>query len=433
MKIRNCAAQILSQVISEGHSLTYALNVGLAKLKDTQDRAFVQALCYGVVRHYYQLDFMLGRLLSKPLKQKDADIKALMLMGLYQLQYMRVKSHAAVSETVAATKHKPWAKALVNAVLRQYQRDAEALQQACSSDAQASSNHPDWLVSRLQECWPEQAAALLLANDQAPPMALRVNLLQGSRDDYLNLLHGQGLAAQPVEHCPSALLLALPVAVEQLPEFESGRVSVQDIAAQLAAALLDVQPGDEVLDLCAAPGGKTAAILENQPQLKSMLAVDVDELRLSRVAENLQRLNLQAELLVGDAATPDSWAEGRQFHRILLDAPCSGFGVIRRHPDIKLLRRDTDIEVLVALQHDILNAAWCVLAPGGVLLYATCSVLKQENELQIARFLSQHPDAEEVPIVAEWGIARPHGRQILTGDRQMDGFYYAKLVKKIAG
>lgn len=430
MKLRHCASQILSHVIGDGLSLTYALNTGLTKHKDGKDRAFVQALCYGVIRHYFALDFILRQLLGKPLKQKDSDIKALLLVGIYQLQHMRVKSHAAVSETVAATKHKPWARALVNAVLRQYLRDADSLQQSCAADPQASLNHPDWIIRELERCWPENARQILAANDQPAPMALRVNLLQGSRNDYLNLLTEQGIAAQTVADCATALLLDQAVGVEQLPGFEQGRVSVQDIAAQLASELLDAQAGQRVLDMCAAPGGKTAAILERQPGLKSLLALDIDEQRLQRVADNLQRLKLRADLLVADAATPENWADGLQFERILLDAPCSGFGVIRRHPDIKLLRRESDIAALQTLQANILNAAWRLLAPGGILLYATCSVLKQENELQIGAFLEQHGDAEEICIDAEWGIPRPHGRQIFSGDREMDGFYYAKLRKK---
>ena len=429
MNIRGYAAEILANVIEHGLSLTAALHAGLPKLKDPKDRAFVQALCYGVVRHYYALDLMLGRLMSKPLKSKDGDIKALLLVGMYQLQYMRVKSHAAISETVAATKHKPWAKGLVNAVLRQYQRDAEALQLACSQNNQARYNHPEWMIRQLQQDWPEQAEQILAANDQAPPLTLRVNTLLGSRDAYLDLLEEQAITAQSVAACDTALMLDQAVGVEQVPGFAQGRVSVQDSAAQLAAILLDVQAGQRVLDLCAAPGGKTAAILERQPALLALLAVDIEAPRLQRVSENLQRLKLHAELLTADAAHPEDWAQGRQFERILLDAPCSGLGVIRRHPDIKLLRREPDIAALQALQQSILDAAWRLLTPGGILLYATCSVLKLENERQIGDFLSRHSDAQEILIDADWGLARPHGRQILSGDWQMDGFYYAKLLK----
>lgn len=431
MNLRGCSAQILSHVLNDGQSLTAALGYSLPKLNDSKDRAFVQALCYGVIRHYYALDFMLGRLLSKPLKQKDGDIKALLLVGLYQLQHMRVKSHAAVSETVAATSHKPWAKSLVNAILRQYLREAETLQQACTVDSQAHYNHPNWIVDLLKQDWPEHYEKILHANDQAPPMALRVNLLQGSRAAYLDVLTAQGIAAQPVVCCETAIRLDQALAVEQLPAFTQGRVSVQDTAAQLAAELLDALPGQQVLDLCAAPGGKTAAILERQPALSDLLAVDVDQHRLQRVTDNLQRLNLHAETLAADASQPASWADDRQFDRILLDAPCSGFGVIRRHPDIKLLRRADDIATLQALQAKILDNAWELLKPGGILLYATCSVLKQENEAQISAFLARHSNASEIRIDAHWGMSRPHGRQIITGDRQMDGFYYAKLYKAV--
>lgn len=428
MNCRGSAAQILSRVISDGHSLTTALDNQLPKLKDHQDRAFVQALCYGVIRHYYALDFILQKLLDKPLKSKDGDIQALLLVGLYQLQHMRVKQHAAVSETVAATRHKPWAKSLVNAILRHYLRDAENLQAVCLDNQQATLNHPNWMIDAIQADWPEQAIDILKANNQPAPMALRVNVLKGSREDYLQRLNQLDINAQRVNHCPSALILDQALNVDQLPGFSEGLVSVQDVAAQLASSLLDIKPGHRVLDLCAAPGGKTAAILEQHPDLASMLAVDIDPIRLQRVNDNLTRLQLQANSQTADASNP-SWANGQSFDRILLDAPCSGFGVIRRHPDIKLLRRESDLEALQILQAKILSAAWSLLAPGGILLYATCSILKQENEQQIANFLSSHSDAIELSIDADWGLARPHGRQILTGELQMDGFYYAKLGK----
>jgi 16S rRNA (cytosine967-C5)-methyltransferase len=429
MNLRGLAAQILSRVINDGQSLTAALENQLPKLYDHQDRAFVQALCYGVIRHYYSLTCTLQQLLDKPLKTKDGDIQALLLVGLYQLQHMRVKSHAAVSETVSATRHKPWAKSLVNAILRNYLRDAENLR--CHTDRSASLNHPDWIIEALEQNWPDQSAQIMAANDQAAPMSLRVNLLQGSREDYLNRLQQLDINAQISAYSPAGIVLDQAINVEQLPGFAEGLVSVQDLAAQLAAELLDVKPGQRVLDLCAAPGGKTAAILEQQPGLQSLLAIDVDAHRLERVNDNLQRLNLQAETLAADASRPDTWAGDKQFDRILLDAPCSGFGVIRRHPDIKILRRASDIETLQGLQSKILNAAWQLLAPGGILLYATCSVLKPENEQQIAKFLASHPDASELAIEANWGMARPHGRQILPGDNQMDGFYYAKLGKSV--
>jgi len=261
-------------------------------------------------------------------------------------------------------------------------------------------------------------------------MVLRVNLAKISRENYLQKLTGQGIAAETVSFCPSAIRLDKPAPVDLLPGFADGLVSVQDTAAQLAAGLLNVQPGQRVLDVCAAPGGKAAHILESQPQLQELVAVDIDESRMQRVGENCRRLNLQAKLVVGDAANPSSWWDGKSFDRILLDAPCSALGVIRRHPDIKLLRRAEDIGQLQALQQAILKAVWPLLAPGGLLLYATCSILKQENEQQVQAFLAEHRDAVELPINADWGIAGACGRQILTGESAMDGFYYARIGKQ---
>jgi len=425
LNIRLVAAKVLARVLQDGQSLTVALDNAFPTIDSAKDRAFIQALCYGVCRQYHRLDFILSQLLDKPLK--DTDVKALALVGLYQLKFMRVKPHAAVSETVLAARKKPWAKSLINAVLRTYLREQEGLEHKADKCQVAALSHPDWLIKRIEQDWPEQALAIFLENNQQPPMALRVNLSKTSREDYLQLLAGQGIAAESVSFCPSAIILDKPVPVDLLPGFAGGLVSVQDTAAQLAAGLLDVQPGHRVLDVCAAPGGKTAHILESQPQLKELVAVDIDESRMQRVGENLKRLNLQAKLVVGDAANPASWWDGQPFDRILLDAPCSALGVIRRHPDIKLLRRAEDIGQLQALQKSILQAVWPLLAPGGLLLYATCSILKQENEQQVQAFLAEHSDAVELPIDADWGTTGACGRQILTGDSAMDGFYYALL------
>lgn len=430
MNLRKSSAQVLLRVIIDGQSLTTALDSALPQIPEQQDRAFIQALCFGVCRTYHRLNFILEQLLSKPLRNKDQDIRILMLLGLYQLMYMRVKPHAAVSETVAAAGKKSWAKSLINAVLRQFQREQDKLLESVEQTSIAiRHSHPDWMATMLEQQWPEQAATILSANNQPAPMVLRVNLLQGSRNDYLQLLAENGIQGVAHDYCESAIVLQRAVPVESLPGFAQGKVSVQDTAAQLAAQLLDVQPGHAVLDLCAAPGGKTAAILERQPQLKSMLAVDVDADRLLRVQENLGRLRLQADILAADAAEPRLWAEQRLFDRILLDAPCSALGVIRRHPDIKLLRRADDITALIKVQAAILDAAWTLLKPGAKLLYATCSVLKSENEAQIAAFLQRHRDATEIKMAADWGVDRPFGRQILTGDQGMDGFYYALLQK----
>ena len=415
-------------VLQDGHSLTTALESALQSVESAKDRAFIQALCYGVCRTYHRLDFILNELLDKPLK--DQSVKALALVGLYQLKYMRVKPHAAVSETVLATRKKPWAKALINALLRSYLREQESLEQKADILKEAAVSHPYWLIKQIEQDWPEQAKQILLENNQQPPMALRVNLARINRDHYLQLLSDQGIVAVPVSLCPSAVILNKPVTVDLLPDFAEGLVSVQDTAAQLAAGLLGVQSGHRVLDVCAAPGGKAAHILESRPQLKELVAVDVDASRMQRVSDNLQRLKLPATLIVGDATKPKEWWNDQHFDRILVDAPCSALGVIRRHPDIKLLRQPEDIQKLQIMQKEILNAVWSLLAPGGILLYATCSVLKQENEQQIGRFLSETPDAFELTIDAAWGLARSHGRQILTGESAMDGFYYARLSKK---
>ncbi|HEY8036773.1 MAG TPA: 16S rRNA (cytosine(967)-C(5))-methyltransferase RsmB [Methylobacter sp.] len=428
MNTRLVAARVLSRVLQDGQSLTAALDNAFLTIDSAKDRAFIQALCYGVCRQFHRLDFVLSQLLDKPLK--DTDVKALALVGLYQLKFMRVKPHAAVSETVLAARKKPWAKSLINAVLRTYLREQEGLEQKVDKFQVAALSHPDWLIKQIEQDWPEQALAVLRENNQQPPMVLRVNLSKISRENYLQLLTEQGISAQTVSFCPSAIILDKPVPVDLLPGFADGSVSVQDTAAQLAAGLLDVQPGHRVLDVCAAPGGKTAHILESQPRLKELVAVDIDESRMQRVSENLQRLNLQAKLVVGDAANPQSWWDGKPFDRILLDAPCSALGVIRRHPDIKLLRRAEDIGQLQVLQKSILQAVWPLLAPEGLMVYATCSILKQENEQQVQAFLAEHSDAVELSIDADWGTAGVCGRQILTGESAMDGFYYACISKR---
>ncbi|NOT10667.1 MAG: 16S rRNA (cytosine(967)-C(5))-methyltransferase RsmB [Methylococcaceae bacterium] len=436
MNTRLVAARVVTRVVQQGDSLTAALDsvfhrtvadTKTGKTWESNDKAFIQALCYGVCRQYHRLDSIVTVLVSKPIK--DLEVKSLLLVGLYQLAYMRVKPYAAVSETVLAVHKKPWAKALVNAVLRSYLRDKDNLEAKVDASETSALSHPDWIIRQLQMDWSEQAQDCLKANNLPPPMALRVNLSKTSRDDYLKKLTVQGISAASVGFTRSAIILDNPMPVEQLPDFDAGFVSVQDTGAQLAAELLDVQVGHRVLDICAAPGGKAAHVLEIQSQLKELIAVDIDETRMQRVTENLARLGLQAHLIVADATKPEAWWDGRQFDRILVDAPCSASGVIRRHPDIKILRRAEDIPTLQLLQSKLLDAIWPLLAPGGVMLYATCSVFKLENEQQIKAFLAKHPDAEEVSIETQWGIVRDCGRQILTGESNMDGFYYARLRK----
>jgi len=426
VNVRLISANIIVKVLN-GKSLTAALDEAWIQVDDVKERAFIQALCYGTIRYYFRLDFILSQLVTKPIKDKQ--IKALALIGLFQLQYMRVKQHAAVSETVAVMKKKQWAKSLLNAVLRRYLREQEALE--VLADKHVAYAHPDWMIKLFKANWGEAAKSLFYENNQLPPMVLRVNQQFCSRDDYMQLLALNNILAKKLDVSEQAILLEEPIVVSKLPKFEEGWISVQDTAAQLAAKLLDAQEGERVLDVCAAPGGKTAHILELQPKLASLLAVDIEASRLQRVDDNLLRLGLKAELLQADAADTDAWWDGRQFDRILLDAPCSALGVIRRHPDIKLLRREEDIAQLQVLQQAILQANWALLKPGGTLLYATCSVLKQENEDQIESFLANNTDATEKLIEAEWGSQRPFGRQILTGEQFMDGFYYACLQKRL--
>lgn len=428
MNTRLIAAKVLTSVIRDGQSLTAALNNTLGVVESDKDRAFIQALCYGVCRNFHRLDYILSQMLDKPLK--DLDVKALALIGLYQLKFMRVKSHAAVSETVLAARKKPWAKALINALLRSYLRGQEGFEQKADNVKSALVSHPDWLIQQIEQDWPMQAQQIFQQNNEQPPMALRVNLANISQYQYLQKLRDQGIEAEAVSFCRSAILLNKPAVVDILPGFSEGWVSVQDTAAQLAAELLDVQIGHRVLDVCAAPGGKAAHILEHQPKVRELVAVDIDKLRLQRVNDNLQRLKLSAKLIVGDASKPEDWWDGQLFDRILLDVPCSALGVIRRHPDIKLLRRAEDINTLQVLQKRIMTAVWSLLAPGGIMLYATCSILKQENEQQIEAFLATNTNAIEVPINADWGLVRRYGRQILTGESAMDGFYYALIRKE---
>lgn len=427
MNTRRIAAQILSKVADEGQSLTTALETALNSIESSNDRAFVQALCYGSCRHYHYLDYILNQLVDKPIK--NTGIKSLVLIGLYQLAFMRVKPYAAISETVAAVGNKAWAKGLINALLRNYVRKQADLHASAENDPVAATSHPAWLRQQISQDWPEQAEQIFAANNQPPPMALRVNLAKTNLSDYLQKLQLLNIEVTEAPECSSALILDKPVSVEQLPGFADGLVSVQDSAAQLATGLLDVQPGDRVLDVCAAPGGKTAHILESCPALKQLVAIDIDEVRMRRVAENLQRLQLHATQIVDDAAHPEQWWDKIPFERILLDAPCSALGVIRRHPDIKLLRQPEDIQALQEQQLALLDAIWPLLAPGGTLVYATCSILKQENEHQAAAFLTRHADAVEWPISSNWGIVRPVGKQIISGELGMDGFYYARFKK----
>lgn len=422
------AAALCIAEVSNGASLSQQIPRYEVQVKE-RDQALFRQLCYGVLRSYPRLAAIVAQLLSKPLKQKDADIFCLMLVGIYQLSEMRVPDHAAVSTTVAATRplKKTWAKGLTNAVLRQWQRrHAELLNNLTEAQQQA---HPQWLHQAIADAWPEHALDIEKANNAHPPMCLRINQQQLDRATYLQQLQAAELAADNCDYAAEGIRLQEPVNVDKLPGFNDGYVSVQDEAPQLAALLLDAQAKHRVLDACAAPGGKTCHLLESQPDLQELLALDIDEQRLQRVAENLARLQLQAALVVGDAAQTDEWWDGQFFDRILLDAPCSATGVIRRNPDIKLHRTANDIAKLAALQWQIINALWPTLKPGGRMLYATCSILPAENEQIIRRFCESQDDAEHIAIAAPWGLARDYGRQLFPQVHGHDGFYYALIEK----
>ena len=422
--LRSLAAQLIERVVDKGESLS-AILPGAQKTLADKDGALLQELCFGVMRTLPQLEALIGKLMERPLTGKQRVLHYLIMVGLYQVLYTRVPAHAALAETVAGAEVLKRAnlKGLINGVLRQFQRQQEALIAEVDQGPQRYW-HPGWLLKRLQAAWPEQWQQIVEANNQRPPMWLRVNRQHHSREAWLELLQAAEKNAFNGD-TPDALRLESPAPVSQLPGFDQGWVTVQDLSAQRCALLLEPQDHESILDLCAAPGGKTTHILEIAPKA-NVLAVDIDEQRLSRVHENLQRLGMQAEVRQGDGRKPEEWCAEQQFDRILLDAPCSATGVIRRHPDINWLRRDRDIAELATLQREILQAVWPRLKSGGTMIYATCSILPEENHQQIAAFLAEHDDAiaEKLP---QGGI---NGWQVFPSVDGGDGFFYAKLLKK---
>ncbi|KIK83888.1 16S rRNA (cytosine(967)-C(5))-methyltransferase RsmB [Pseudomonas sp. W15Feb9B] len=430
MNPRLAAAKALAAVLSGKASLNSSLPTQLDKVED-RDRGFTQDLAFGTARWQPRLSALAEKLLQKPFKAADADVEALLLVGLYQLLYTRVPPHAAIGETVGCADKlkKPWAKGLLNAVLRNAQRESETIFAELERDPVVRTAHPRWLQKSLKAFWPEQWEAICAANNAHPPMILRVNRRHHGRDAYLGLLSDAGIAATPCVYSRDGIVLEAATDVRSLPGFAEGWISVQDEAAQLAADLLDLAPGQRVLDACCAPGGKTCHILEAESALAGVVAVDLEAKRLVRVKENLERLGLSAELIAADGRDTAAWWDGKPFQRILLDAPCSATGVIRRHPDIKLTRQADDIAALAQLQGELLDALWKTLEVGGILLYATCSTLPTENTDVIAAFLERTPGARELDLATTAGIKQPHGRQLLAQQGGHDGFYYAKLIK----
>jgi 16S rRNA (cytosine967-C5)-methyltransferase len=433
---RSLAAHAVARVLREGVTLDAALKDALAAA-DTKLAPSVRSLGYGAVRGYFRHEAILGRLLSTPVRSLDFLVRALLSVALYELEDERTPQYAVVDAAVqtAKTSDAVRASGLINAVLRRYLRERKSLDADVARNPAARHASPVWLADRLRADWPVRWTQLLAAGDAQAPMWLRVNPQHNSAEEYLVKLRAAGIGARAEMRVPQAVSLDSPCDVHDLPGFADGLVSVQDLGAQCVAFPLDLAAGQRVLDACAAPGGKTALIAEREPNLAKLLAVDIDPQRLLRVGENLRRGSLSAQLVGGDAAAPESWWDGVPFDRILLDAPCSALGVIRRHPDIRLRKSPSEIDKLPELQERLLNSAWRLLAPGGRLVYATCTVTRSENRDLVGAFLRNTPGAESVPPV-EWegwpgfGEADEFGRQILPGEAGADGFYYAALTKR---
>jgi len=430
---RVLAAIILVSVSKDHHSLDGALQFHLPADVHQQDAAFIRELCYGSLRHWIQLQALVNACMERPLRNKDADINAILILGLYQLKYMRVPDHAALSESVNAVEYfrKSWARKLVNGVLRTLQRTYDEKLDELKANSNAYYNHPDWMLDRIQQQWPQQWQDILAANDKHPPLVLRVNTHKISVADCIEQLAQNDITAHIMPHVATAIRLEQALDITALTLFRQGMLSVQDAAAQCAAPLLSLQPQDRVLDVCAAPGGKTGHILECQTELESVTAVEIDSDRCNRIQENMDRLGYKVTLICADAIDVDSWWDNKLFDKILLDVPCSASGVMRRHPDIKLLRTEQDIDNLQQIQQQILVKMWPLLRPGGSLLYVTCSIFEQENEQQIQHFLETHSDAQATMEAVEWGESTGAGRQILPGSSDMDGFYFCLLQKNI--
>jgi 16S rRNA (cytosine967-C5)-methyltransferase len=422
--LRAAAARVDTRVCRDGASLETALAhaEGVAE----RDRALLRALVSTALRWHHRLDWQIAQLVTRKLKPADAALAALLRIGLAQLQWLRVPDHAAVSATVAAATalglgH---ARGFVNAVLRRFVRERASLEERMQAIEEARFSHPQWLIDRLKHDWPARWTDILEANNSEPPMWLRVNRRRIGRAGYLELLGSAGIAAEPSTLASDAVLLAEPRPAESLPGFAEGLVSIQDLAAQRARELLDLTAGARVLDACAAPGGKTAHMLEFCHELAEVVALDRDAARLETVAANLSRLGLAATLITADATDLGAWWDGRAFDRILLDAPCSALGVIRRHPDIKVLRRPTDVGAAAERQATLLGRLWPTLAPGGRLVYATCTLLDEENDAQIDAFVRDTADAERLLIAGAPSL------KLVPGEANADGFYYASVGKR---
>lgn len=440
VSIQHSARQVAIEVITNILLQQGSLSTQLARHQQdvaSEHIPLLKELCFGVCRQYPKLNSIALHLLTHPFEEKDTDLYATLLLGLYQLTYMNTPDHAAVHETVEACRllKKDWATKLMNAVLRRYQREADDIEAALESTPSVEYNQPKWLLKRFLKHWPEQFDSIVDASNMHPPMCLRVNQHRVSRETYQAKLEEKGIKSIFGEFASSALYLKNATRVTELPNFEEGFVSVQDEAAQLSAHILSPKKGEKVLDACAAPGGKTGHLLEISDEV-SLTAVELEPWRMEKIEANLERLGYNAHLLCADAGDLDTWWDGEHFDKILLDVPCSATGVIRRNPDIKINRKPADIEELVKIQKTIINNVWSTLKSGGFMLYATCSLMPEENEQQIDHFLATHNDANEVrlntiapELALEWGIAVSHGRQLFPTLEGHDGFYYCLIQK----
>ena len=432
--LRAAAARLVAATVHAGRSLDDLL----ADDPDTgAARGLKRSLAYGTLRWHFRLDAVLRRLAERPPEQMPPTLRAVLEIGLFQLLSGETAAHAAVAETVSATRELGHTRAagFVNAVLRRFQRERDAVLAAVDGDLAVRTAHPGWFVAMLERDRPDDATAILEANNEHPPMWLRVNRRRASVDECATALEAAGFRVERHPIAPDALRVEPATDVRRLPGFAEGKVSVQDAAAQLAVGLLAPRAGERILDACAAPGGKTCHVLERVAGPCRLTALDVSEPRLARVRDSLARLGLEAEVKAGDAGEPSGWWDGQPYDRILLDVPCSATGVIRRHPDIKILRRARDIPALARRQTQLLRAAWGLLAPGGRLLYTSCSVLRAENEAVVAAFLAAIPGAVDLtPEVTRDWPARSRGSgpgyQVRPGEAGMDGFYYACLTKR---
>ena len=428
---RLLAVKILCNVLQQQKKLSLILPEFNQQLDNNRDRAFLQELCYGLARWYHRLEIILEILIEKPLKARDLDIKILIMLGLYQFLYMRVPDHAVISTAVdiCPALRKAWAKNLVNALLRKFQRTQDKILLEAGEISDSELSHPYWLIELLKKDYPEKWMEICVANNRRAPMFLRINPAKTSRESYLQLLHDKGINATASEISSQGILLEIPVDTDLLPSFSDGYCSVQDLSAQMTPRFMDLNPDLRVLDACAAPGGKLIHLLESGINAKNLTALEPEKTRYQRTQESLKRLEFEPLLLNRDALETDTWWDGIFFDRILLDAPCSASGIIRRQPDIKLTRTPETLATITQLQNALLCKLWPLLKPGGKLLYVTCSVLHCENGQQIKMFLDHHQDAKTNNLHCEIGSATGYGWQILPGDGNADGFFYALLEK----